>query len=72
MCDRENLKMSSTPSTSAKQSSQSSGSEKTPDSGTSRTKRAYTNSSKSPTLQAFHSFEETRAQFVNHVLTRIE
>lgn len=62
--------MSSTPSNSAKQFIESSGSEKTPDSGTSRTKRAY--SSKSPTLQAFHTFEETRAQFVNHVLTRIE
>ncbi|XP_055308269.1 uncharacterized protein LOC129572351 [Sitodiplosis mosellana] len=62
--------MSSTPSTSANQSSQSSGSEKTPDSGTSRTKRA--NSSKSPTLQAFHSFDEPWAQFLNHVLTRID
>lgn len=56
--------MSPTP---AKQSNLSSGSEKTPDSETPRTK-----STKSPSLQAFHSFDESLAQFLNHVQTRIE
>lgn len=63
---------STTPSTSTEQSSQSSGGEKTPDSGTSRTKRAYKKSCNSPTLQAFHSFGGAFAQFHYHVLTTIE
>lgn len=63
--------MDGTPSSSA---SQLSVNEKTPDSdsGTSTLFRAHTKSSKSPTLQAFHSFEEALAQFNNHVLTKYE
>lgn len=54
--------MDGTPSSSA---SQLSVNEKTPDSdsGTPTLFRSHTKSSKSPSLHAFHSFEEALAQF---------
>lgn len=64
--------MSSTPSNAASRSTLSSGSEKTPDSGTPRTKRVYKKSIPSPSLQAFDSFVGTFAQFSSHVETKIE
>lgn len=70
VCEIENWRMDSSASASEKQSSQSSGNEKTPNSD-SRI-HPYTKSTKSPSLQAFYSFEEALAQFRSHFLTKYE
>lgn len=64
--------MSTAPSTSSKQSTQSSGSEETPDSGTTYPNRVYTKTCNSPTLRAFASFAESFGQFRNLIDTKIE
>lgn len=69
--ETENEKMSSTPSTPSELSSQS-GSEKTPSSGTSCNKRAYTKTYNSPSLRAFNTFSELLGKLVDYVRRKIE
>lgn len=65
-------KMSSTPSTPSKLSSQSSCSEKTPSSGISCNKRAYKKTYNSPSLRAFNTFTELLEKLVDYVRKKIE
>lgn len=68
VCERENYKMSTTSSTSTQQSS---GSEKTPDTNTPRTKKTHLKSLNSPTLRAFESFNDALGQFFGHMSNTI-